>query len=203
MSAGSIRARQKQRTRSGLVAAAREVFAAEGFDAATIREIARRAGVATGTVFVHFPDKHALLAEVLHEALQAALEEAWRTLPMGTLTDQLLHLADRLYQQYAAQPELARVLVKESLFMAGEPGRRLDAHRSDFHERVEGLVLAAARPGGPPPKEVAHAFFALYLAILVAGLRGELGAVARWRDALGRALWACSFDGVVSGADRS
>jgi AcrR family transcriptional regulator len=200
MSSDSIRARQKQRTRSELVAAAREVFADRGFDAATIREIARRAGVATGTVFVHFPDKQALLADVLQEALQAALEEAWRSLPEAPLVDQLLHLADRLYRQYAAHPELARVLVKESLFMGGEPGRRLDRHRSDFYGRVEDLIGAGARTGSPPPRELAQIFFALYLSVLVAGLRGELGEVARWRDALGRVLRVC-FVGPAAAAD--
>jgi AcrR family transcriptional regulator len=203
MSPESLRAQQKQRTRAALLAAAREAFAARGFDAATIRDIARRAGVATGTVFVHFPDKQALLAEVLHETLQTALEAGWRTLPAAPLTDQLLHLADRLYRQYAAQPELARVLVKESLFMTGEPGRRLDVHRSAFFERVESLLRPGAKPGGPSPGELARVFFALYLSTLIAGLRGELGAGARWRGVLRRALQACGFEAAATGGVRA
>lgn len=203
MSPGSVRAQQKQRTRAALLAAAQAEFAARGFDAATIRDIAHRAGVATGTVFVHFPDKQALLAEVLHEALQTALEDAWRTLPEAPLTDQLLHLADRLYRQYAAQPELARVLVKESLFMSGEPGRRLEGHRSEFLARVERLVRAGVKPGGPAPEALAGVFFALYLSILIAGLRGELGAGGRWRGALRRALQAGGFEAAATGGGRA
>jgi AcrR family transcriptional regulator len=203
MPAGSIRARQKQHTRHRLLTAARQVFTAQGFDAATIREIARQAGVATGTVFVHFPDKQALLAEVLHESLQIALDEAWRTLPTAPLSEQLLHLADHLYRQYGTQPELARVLVKETLFMAGEPGRRLDEHRTDFFERVESLIAVGATSDGPAPRALAQTFFALYFSTLVAGLRGELGAAAHWRSALGRALQTCGFAAADVEADRS
>jgi AcrR family transcriptional regulator len=195
MAPASTRAQQKARTRSQLLAAARDAFAAHGFEGTTIREIARRAGVATGTVFVHFPDKQGLLADVFQESLQAALDEAWRTLPPGPLADRLLHLAGRLYRFYAAEPALAQVLVKESLFMGGVPGRRLDDHRARFVARLEELIrLAGARDRpGAEAQDVAQAFFALYFSILIAGLRGELGDVPGWTEALRRVLRACTF----------
>lgn len=58
-------------TRRKLLEAGTELFAEGGVRSVTTTAIARRAGVATGTFYLHFPDKHALY-EVL---IDAALEE--------------------------------------------------------------------------------------------------------------------------------
>lgn len=197
MAASAVRTRQKERTRDRIVAAARVAFTRQGFEHTTIRDIASRAGVASGTVFVHFSDKNALLAHIFHDGLQTALDEAWRSLPATTLQAQLLHLAEHLYVHYATQPDLSRVLLKESLFLGGDPGRNLDDHRSRFLMRLEDLVRAAATgeesSGGATPREIAEIFFALYFSTLVLGLRGELGDVSGWTENLRRALRVCAF----------
>jgi AcrR family transcriptional regulator len=48
------------KTRQQLLDAATQVFAARGFARATTKEIARAAGVAEGTIYRHFADKHEL-----------------------------------------------------------------------------------------------------------------------------------------------
>jgi AcrR family transcriptional regulator len=58
-------------THRKLVEAGTELFAEGGLSAVTSTAIAQRAGVATGTFYLHFPDKHALFEELV----QAALEE--------------------------------------------------------------------------------------------------------------------------------
>lgn len=66
------------RTRRRLVAAAEVVFGEKGFEAASISDITRQAGVALGTFYVYFPDKQALFVEVvdgLGERLREALAE--------------------------------------------------------------------------------------------------------------------------------
>src|SRR5688572_9774278 len=62
-------------TRKRLLEAAKTVFGKAGFGAATTREIARRAGVAAGTLFNYFPDKEALGAALLARASAAAEAE--------------------------------------------------------------------------------------------------------------------------------
>src|SRR5262245_44638568 len=59
--AGGQRARKKRDKLERLRAAAWELFATKGFDATTTREIAERAGVATGTLFLYAKDKPDLL----------------------------------------------------------------------------------------------------------------------------------------------
>ncbi|BAT56099.1 Transcriptional Regulator, TetR family [Nostoc sp. NIES-3756] len=51
-------------TRSRILQAALKLFAAQGFDGTTTRDLAQAAGVAEGTLFRHFPNKKAILVEV-------------------------------------------------------------------------------------------------------------------------------------------
>ena len=52
-----------------ICAAALEVFAEKGFAAAKLDEIARRAGVSKGTLYLYFADKQELLAAVVRNAV--------------------------------------------------------------------------------------------------------------------------------------
>jgi AcrR family transcriptional regulator len=63
-----------RRNRARILAAASEVFAERGASAAT-EEVARRAGVAIGTVFRHFPTKDDLLRAILKDLLERLAEE--------------------------------------------------------------------------------------------------------------------------------
>jgi AcrR family transcriptional regulator len=70
------RERTKAANRAAILAAGRDVFAADGYGAASVRDIIRRTGLASGTFYNYFPDKasifEALVAEVALEALRRA-----------------------------------------------------------------------------------------------------------------------------------
>ncbi|TAE59468.1 MAG: TetR/AcrR family transcriptional regulator [Nostocales cyanobacterium] len=51
-------------TRDRIINAARRLFASQGFDGTTTRDLAQAAGVAEGTLFRHFTNKKAILVEV-------------------------------------------------------------------------------------------------------------------------------------------
>jgi AcrR family transcriptional regulator len=63
------RAEQAAATRRAVLGAAREVFVAKGYVAATVAEIAARAGVAVDTVYASVGRKPALLRELVETAL--------------------------------------------------------------------------------------------------------------------------------------
>jgi hypothetical protein len=76
------RERRRQETRSRIVDAAAELFAERGFDAVSVMEIAKRAGVVEKTVFNHFPVKEGLVFDA-DPPMRAALLEAVRRRPSG------------------------------------------------------------------------------------------------------------------------
>jgi AcrR family transcriptional regulator len=61
-------------TRERIVAAAHDLIAHGGYREAGVAAVARRAGVATGTVYRHFPSKAELFAEVFRRASQREVD---------------------------------------------------------------------------------------------------------------------------------
>lgn len=167
-----------QETRRVILAAAKEIYSAEGGAEAPISRVARKAGVAEGTVFAHFPDKPSLLAAALEDELDTVLAAAWAETPRGgACRDQLLHLASRLYAFYARRPALFRILVKESLFLSGEWGRRVAEYTMRFVGQVAELIEEAKRRGeyreGADSVLAGRSFFGLYFIELIDALSAE------------------------------
>lgn len=110
---GNARQRSKLETRARLLEAASEHFAISGSQKTTIAMIADRAGVATGTVYLHFPDKAALLEAVLTEALSAlkrCLEVAASGQTARSAAQDIRQRTEGLVAFGAEHPRLAAVL---------------------------------------------------------------------------------------------
>jgi AcrR family transcriptional regulator len=73
---------RRQETRARIVDAAADLFAERGFDAVSVMEIAKRAGVVEKTVFNHFPVKEGLVFDA-DPPMRAALLDAVRRRPSG------------------------------------------------------------------------------------------------------------------------
>jgi AcrR family transcriptional regulator len=73
---------RRQETRARIVDAAADLFAERGFDAVSVMEIAKRAGVVEKTVFNHFPVKEGLVFDA-DPPMRAALLDAVRRRPAG------------------------------------------------------------------------------------------------------------------------
>jgi AcrR family transcriptional regulator len=61
--------------RQAILKAALTVFAAHGFEAARLEDVAARAGVAKGTLYLYFRDKQALFEELIRNAVSPVLEQ--------------------------------------------------------------------------------------------------------------------------------
>ncbi len=73
---------RSEETRNAILSGARKLFAAKGFDAVTMRDIAREAGCSHTTIYIYFKDKEALL----HQLSMA---------PLRQLEQRLLDLSSR------------------------------------------------------------------------------------------------------------
>lgn len=104
-------ARHKRRSavkafkRDAILAAARSVFARDGLDGATLRAIAAEAGVAVGTVYLHYPAKEALYADMLAGSLSDLLKSLREAVAKVPHAQQLMAGALGFYSFYRARPD--------------------------------------------------------------------------------------------------
>jgi AcrR family transcriptional regulator len=156
----------RERTRQELLQAASALFAELGFASATTRELARRAGVAAGTVFNYFQSKEALAAAVLSSALTAAWEERERERRAQESAEEALFALVATELRHLAPH---RAWVAELVESGLSPLRRgadegVAALRAAHLERVEDTLR---RAGLRAPDEVAlHLYWTLYLGVL-------------------------------------
>jgi len=68
--ASGARERSRLATRARLLAGGRALFAEHGLHGVTSHDIARAAGVAAGTFYLHFSDKQTLFREIVYEAVR-------------------------------------------------------------------------------------------------------------------------------------
>lgn len=73
-SSGGAASRSRRETRRRLVEAGTELFARDGLHGATSAQIARQAGVAAGTFYLHFRDKQDLFREIVRAAFRELRE---------------------------------------------------------------------------------------------------------------------------------
>src|ERR1700686_2314084 len=92
-----------RRNRARILAAARELFASEDPEV-QMDDIARGAGVGVGTVYRHFPDKEALMGELVRERFGLFNEHLGRALADQT-ADPFEALADALRANAASLAE--------------------------------------------------------------------------------------------------
>jgi len=175
-SAEGVRARQKRDKLERLRAAAWELFTTKGFDETTTREIAERAGVATGTLFLYAKDKPDLLFLVFEHRLGETVDDAFRSLPDTSLKGQLIHVLGRLFTMYEKSPALARRFVKELPGADGPNAQRVNGLTFVFLQRLGGLVEKAAERGevrsDALPLLAAQTIFAIYFMGLLSWLSG-------------------------------
>jgi AcrR family transcriptional regulator len=159
------RVRNKADKQARIEAAARELFEERGFDETTIRAIAQRAGVATGTVLLYGESKAELLLRLFVDELAEELELSFLSLDRtAALPDQLLQLLSGFVRRYARRPALARVYVKETLFIPPSPQSvRYETLTQEFLGRLAVIIAEAPDRPAVDPFLLASAVFGLHL----------------------------------------
>jgi AcrR family transcriptional regulator len=127
-------------TRIRILQAAQRLFARQGYDGTTTRDLAQAAGVAEGTLFRHFPNKKAILVEV---ATQGWVE---------ILTDLLTELSEMGSYKAVAQVMRRRMLnLNQNIDMLRVCFMEAQFH-PDLSDRIQSEVVDKMT-------DVAEAFF--------------------------------------------
>lgn len=138
------RAMAKQQTRQKVLEAAREMFIERGYEGATIRDIARAAGMSTGAVFASFTDKPELFDAILGEDFAALLDpmkDAAATAPSAR--DALVAMFGAAYRAHSAQLPLIQAALAASWTRTPEAERQ----RRETLRPLRALVIEVLERG--------------------------------------------------------
>lgn len=174
------------RNRELLLAAAEEEFAERGL-AASVADIARRAGVAKGTVFRHFASKEDLIASIVGEHIAALIEAARGQAdspdPGAALLEFLTVAADQRQQhdltflQSASQGDSRVTEARDELHACVgtlvDRARESGAIRSDITGTDVFLLMCAPVHVVENASNPAPGLWQRYLAIIFDGLRPQ------------------------------
>jgi len=111
MGAKERRERQKEATREGILAAARQIARTEGWSAVTIRRVADMIEYSPPTIYEYFANKDAILSEVQREGFEQLTEVLRHAAEQTTDTSERLEQIGRAYWRFTQQqPELYQVI---------------------------------------------------------------------------------------------
>ncbi|MBL7489026.1 TetR/AcrR family transcriptional regulator [Frankia sp. AgB1.9] len=131
-----------RRNRDEILTVARAVLAEQGTQA-SLRDVARRAGVGLGTLYRHFPTRDALLETLLHEGFGQLVELAGT---LRTTRSPAEALAEWL-RALAAGSSIYRGLPSSLAAALREPGSALWASCTVLHDAGAQLLLDAQEGG--------------------------------------------------------
>ncbi len=115
---------KKKQKKERLEQAAYDLFSEQGFSETSIDQIARRAGVAKGTFYLYFPDKEALLNQVIFKCSSRIFKEAMQESRFKQLDDwveRVIVLIDYVIELFKERPNGLKVINKNlSWSMVGD-----------------------------------------------------------------------------------
>ncbi len=121
-SVSGLREKNKLEKLQRIREATREFFIKKGYDDTTTREIALRAGVGIGTVFIYAKNKRDLLFLIANDELdEVARKSEAAVSDHASLLENLLAIFRQHYRFYAKQPALSRLLLREMTFYDSGP----------------------------------------------------------------------------------
>src|SRR5665811_1053724 len=136
----SARQERSAARREAILAAALDEFSARGFEGARLDDVAKRAGVAKGTIYLYFRDKESLFQELVRamltpligtiEALGAA------DVPINVLAERIVDLFVREVYE-TRRKDVIRLMIAE--------GRRFPKLAEFYYREVLSRIIAAMR----------------------------------------------------------
>ena len=136
----SSRAARAAERRQAIVEAALEEFLARGFAATRLDDIAKRAGVAKGTIYLHFKDKESMFEELVRVVMVPVVEQFNGLLPrISSVRDTIEGLAAYFLRDVAntRRGDLVRLIVAE--------GQRFPAVADFYYREIVSRAIAGMR----------------------------------------------------------
>ena len=137
----SNRAEKSAERRAAIVEAAMAEFLTRGFAATRLDDVAKRAGVAKGTLYLHFKDKESMFEELIRTAIVPMITRLWGTPPQpgASVRDMVEGFAKTFIEEVATtrRGDLVRLIVAE--------GPRFPSVADFYYREVVSRGVAAMR----------------------------------------------------------
>ena len=142
-------------TREALIAAARPLFAAQGFAEVALEAIVRAAGVTRGALYHHFADKTELFAAVFEQVEGEVAVRMGEAIAASNQTDavEVMRLGADFWLDACSDPEVQRIVLVDAPTVLGwarwtEIGNRYNIGM------VRALLTDAVKTGRIPPQPI-------------------------------------------------
>ncbi|WP_249158322.1 TetR/AcrR family transcriptional regulator [Bradyrhizobium jicamae] len=136
----SNRAEKSAERRAAIVAAAMDEFLTRGFAATRLDDVAKRAGVAKGTLYLHFKDKESMFEELIRTAIVPLIGRMAGPPPIGgSIRDAVERFVETFIHEIVStrRGDIVRVIVAE--------GPRFPAIADFYYREVVSKGLAGMR----------------------------------------------------------
>jgi AcrR family transcriptional regulator len=139
-------------TRARIVAAAHALVAERGYAGCSVALVADAAGVATGSVYRHFPDKGSLFAEVFRTATQREVDAvAEAGSKPGPIEERIALAVETFARRALKSPRLAYALIAEPVDPQVEAERLV--YRRAYRDIFAQVIADAVDAGDLPPQD--------------------------------------------------
>ncbi len=149
---------RKDRTRALILEAARRAFASRGYHGTLMDQVAQKAGVSKGAVYVHFPSKEELFCTLLDDAAATLVERVTGAISGAqgarAKVSAALHAAVGVFEE---NEPLTRLFLVESVGVSPEVERRRWELRAALAGLVQAYLDEAVSDGDIPPQDTALA----------------------------------------------
>jgi len=170
----SLRQQQKASTRSKIKTIAKQAFLSQGIEATSTRYLSDQAGIAVGTLFVHFPDKLSLVKDIFFDEMDAALRAAaLAQKACASPIDYLLQMAQMLFEFYDAYAEFTRQVLLDSLANGGFHTKQMTVISEGINKRFRQVGVDEKAAGIFTDNMIANYWFVL-LNSVPKGVLGEV-----------------------------
>ena len=136
--------------RTQLLAVGRALFAEVGYEAASMEEVARKAGVTKPVVYEHFGGKEGLHAAIVHREMDALLRRISESISSGSSRDRFEGGVLAFLTYVAEEPDGFAVLTRDAPTASARGG--LTRVIGDLAGRVGDIFEVAFKQAGYPPR---------------------------------------------------
>ena len=170
---------QKQRNRNKIILAAVDLVTSKGLKAATMREIARQAGLGDATIYNYFPTKEAIVYGYYEDKFDQVAEQLKRIKDFNeyTFQEQLQTFFETKLELLLPDREFLEKTFKTTFFTLSQHSSRIRPIKEKFMAIVEDIFEAAMEVGEIPDQVVRELtiqfFWEYYIGIVIYWLKDD------------------------------